>query len=398
MSLPPNHYDFVRTKRAFLLENTELDAKDLLSSGRTTPIVDFGTCANRFDKMWNDHVNSMMAGTAKQQRTTIDAVRRVFRSDRAMQDLFQAQEKIFSLEYYALLNFGLFGKKTFFLSDGLVEHLACTEMNVTARFIHLPFPACMFVPTSCEAIDALYRIHYSQAPADRRRIALHYEAPISVYAVLCEPDEANAHRHLEIVIFHAGAEDTYLTVKRALNLPDEWSLDQALRTDWEDLSERELELQHGWNLESGWQDNPINDELFYNDGLLFFRIVLNAILYISCVDAEVENMPSERDGLDERLAKIKSSLERRDVYRLAQRASSLPYISVGARVPHLDAGRDQSEPTLPKRKLSIRFMVRGHWKNQACGPGMQDHVLRFIRPYMKGPEMADLINKPYLVK
>ena len=49
-------------------------------------------------------------------------------------------------------------------------------------------------------------------------------------------------------------------------------------------------------------------------------------------------------------------------------------------------------------KLQVRFMVRGHWRQQPHGPGGRERKLLWIRPHYKGPDLAAVINKPYLVK
>ena len=46
----------------------------------------------------------------------------------------------------------------------------------------------------------------------------------------------------------------------------------------------------------------------------------------------------------------------------------------------------------------MRLLVRGHWKNQAHGPGMTLRKLIHVEPYWRGPEMAELVDRPYLVK
>ena len=40
--------------------------------------------------------------------------------------------------------------------------------------------------------------------------------------------------------------------------------------------------------------------------------------------------------------------------------------------------------------LSVRFMVRGHWRNQACGAKMGQRRPVYVAPYLKGPEDAPL--------
>jgi hypothetical protein len=53
-----------------------------------------------------------------------------------------------NLEFSSVLNFALNGKRTFFFGENLSDHLANTELNVSADIIRLPFESCMFVFTS----------------------------------------------------------------------------------------------------------------------------------------------------------------------------------------------------------------------------------------------------------
>lgn len=61
---------------------------------------------------------------------------------------------------------------------------------------------------------------------------------------------------------------------------------QALRTDWETLTPNDLGIGMSVNLNEesiAHQD----DDTFYTDGLAFYRIVLNAVLYLSSDKAEL---------------------------------------------------------------------------------------------------------------
>jgi hypothetical protein len=44
------------------------------------------------------------------------------------------------------------------------------------------------------------------------------------------------------------------------------------------------------------------------------------------------------------------------------------------------------------KSLEHRIVVRGHWRNQACGEHYSEHKMIW-----KGPEIAEIVNKPYLV-
>lgn len=50
------------------------------------------------------------------------------------------------------------------------------------------------------------------------------------------------------------------------------------------------------------------------------------------------------------------------------------------------------EPSEGEKKwgLSVRFMVRGHWRNQACGEKLGQRRPVYVAPYLKGPEDAPL--------
>jgi len=39
---------------------------------------------------------------------------------------------------------------------------------------------------------------------------------------------------------------------------------------------------------------------------------------------------------------------------------------------------------VPHARSSLRWLVRGHWRNQACGPGMEQRAMKWIEPYWKG--------------
>lgn len=50
-----------------------------------------------------------------------------------------------------------------------------------------------------------------------------------------------------------------------------------------------------------------------------------------------------------------------------------------------------------KRQLSVQFLVRGHWRNQACGPGLSERRMTWIEPHWKGPEEAPINRRSHIV-
>ena len=54
-----------------------------------------------------------------------------------------------------------------------------------------------------------------------------------------------------------------------------------------------------------------------------------------------------------------------------------------------------------RQAYSVRFVVDGHWRNQACGPKMGERRLTYINPFIKGPAEAPLqvpAKKVYMVR
>jgi len=56
-----------------------------------------------------------------------------------------------------------------------------------------------------------------------------------------------------------------------------------------------------------------------------------------------------------------------------------------------------SNTTANGKKIDKRFVVRGHWTHQAYGVGRKLRRYQWIMPYWKGPELSEIISKPYKV-
>ena len=57
---------------------------------------------------------------------------------------------------------------------------------------------------------------------------------------------------------------------------------------------------------------------------------------------------------------------------------------------------DQRPHGPPGRTIEKRFWVRGHWRKP--NPSWQDQRLRWIAPYLKGPEMTAIVERMYDLK
>lgn len=400
MILPPTYYDFINNIRPFILELAAQDVDDLLASFyefETVHSVDNynSRFAQAIDLATQHLLNQLAKSTGIPYEILYTNLESVQLSAQAH---FVSLYKTINHEYHTLINFILSGKKTFHLHDNLVEHLANTEINLRAEMIQLPFSTCLFTSTSHKLIDLMYQINSKKNIND-----IDYQAPISVFLTVHSPDVTNLpHRKLLICAWHSRLPDkSYCMIKRELYLNDNWMLEQVLKTDWEELTPDHLGEGVSIRFENDTIE-PINDELFYTDGLAFYRAILNAILYISSDQAELLPQVSPRKELEIKAKKIASVPKRKKVMKTAKQFSELDYNEVGASVKAIVIKKhsitdEAMTSSIIQNKLLVKFMVRGHWRHQTCGPKKQDRKLIWIRPYCKGPDLVEYINRPYIV-
>ena len=50
------------------------------------------------------------------------------------------------------------------------------------------------------------------------------------------------------------------------------------------------------------------------------------------------------------------------------------------------------------RALDQRHIVMGHWKSQTYGRGHSQRKAIWIEPYIRGPELADMLDRRYVVR
>lgn len=79
-------------------------------------------------------------------------------------------------------------------------------------------------------------------------------------------------------------------------------------------------------------------------------------------------------------------------YKRAGRPS--PSVQIVDLRRHVQAARETPDP-VERRRIGVRFMVRGHWKRQAYGPKRGLRKTIYVAPFLKGPDTAPLkTNRP----
>lgn len=112
------------------------------------------------------------------------------------------------------------------------------------------------------------------------------------------------------------------------------------------------------------------------------RVILGLLLYLHAEHPLVEVVrPRIRD-----IGAIRNPAKRRKAEEANARASRLTCFYVGGERPEYAAVLDQPGPG---RGLDHQVWVSGHWKQQPYGPRASLRRPLWIRPYLKGPDMAE---------
>ncbi len=130
-------------------------------------------------------------------------------------------------------------------------------------------------------------------------------------------------------------------------------------------------------------------------------IVLNSIAYLNSTRADLEELADPRNAF---LASLRSASRTKRAMHAskANEMTSHPTVVAGSSVSPIVLSNELRNPDAAGphtgRTINSRFLVRGHWRRQAHGKGRMDRKIIFIEPFVKGPDIAELVNKPYIVK
>ncbi|MCP1674512.1 hypothetical protein J2T57_001614 [Natronocella acetinitrilica] len=402
MSLPPTYYEFLQRVRPAVVTFAEQDAAELAGQAEPPEVIkSIDDYPSRFSACCDALIEEVLENAATQQGVDKETLRPHIEMARKHDPMLGQMLLSANYEYHAYLNFALSGKKTFYVSDNLSEHLANTEVNMRAELIQVPYPSFQMVFTSPAAIDALHNLQGREGRRAMHFRELDYSAPVTAELTMLPGTADLPGRSLMILAWHARPPSKgYMMAKRQIYLPDDWTLEQSLRTEWDKIGR--TAPHGGYSLDDELNVEPYTDDsLFYTDGLLFFRMVMNTLLYLSSEEAELTPRRAQRQALEEKAAAATSGRKKRLYRKEASRHTALDYSEIGASVSPIVIERGAASGDGKRASGSApttRFMVRGHWRNQAHGAGRADRKLIWIRPYMKGPDVAEVVNKPYLVR
>lgn len=288
------------------------------------------------------------------------------------------------IAYMAYYNFTLSGSKVFYVVDDLADTFSVTDVDVSSEDIVLPFQTSLFVFTSAH----IRRLFLSGTGKTKLS-----SSPISVIATRGKHPYIKGCDVLSLICSQASRAEMGGMIKRNLILRPGTSIEDAIKTDW-----KKEHQAAGVSRQSDDIFNTVeSDKIFYEEAFDFFRVVVNSILYTSGEDVLKARCESPHADLEARLAKVKKSKKKSVLRKELNKSSKFEYICLGHGYQGNQDLIEYIRTGKSGRKLEKQVLVRGHYRWQKWGPGRQFVKRIRIEPFLKGPDVGIVSNKPYIV-
>lgn len=270
------------------------------------------------------------------------------------------------------------GEKIYEVSDSLAWMLAHTETNVDVEMVMAPFsslyiiiPDYLFTMLNAETgihkVSAFYVKTYDQDGFRWFRIL-----------AVGEPNSKERFEGDDCLFYFK------LKLDRTAKIKDELARNMAEAREEPDSW---LKMAHG-TLEAATEARKSVPK--------FFNFIMNVLLYCTSAEADVEWHPEFRRLWDRR----KRVKKQHQIDRVNQELARLgaPRRVLGSKIV---ISRQDKEDYMQsfrtgKTTIGVRFQVSGHWRQQWYGSEKENNrcqKAKWIRPYWKGPEAADIVNK-----
>ena len=278
------------------------------------------------------------------------------------------------------------GKKLFRPTKELIHMLIDTEIkNLDAFFVKSPFKSIYItIPNDVKVMNPF------NLPVNGLYIVLYEKEDIDYEGFSEEFQEYKNYEHSKSLIVCAIS-DIILPPTDPRETMYYWNL--ALREG--DLSNQVNTLLNKYDEDYTSQQYSKCKETYnrtFLENILFFCI--NFLLYINAKN-DFKYVNKEKSS-NKKQPKSKSKIKK------AQKKSSLPYYEIGTDIVIEHSYKKvinlYDKSATEKRRLTGRWVVRGHWRNQAHGQAFSERKLKWIQPYIKGEDLSEIIDKQYIVK
>lgn len=126
-----------------------------------------------------------------------------------------------------------------------------------------------------------------------------------------------------------------------------------------------------------------------------FEFVIKTVLYLNGANADVY-WSDDRPQLQAQLKRAVATAKKQKIAKQLEKARGV--FKVGHKIVISREEKEMYDSAVNNSVIAARFIVQGHFRNQAYGEGFSKRKLIFIEPFWKGSEYAEYINKPHIAK
>jgi hypothetical protein len=311
------------------------------------------------------------------------------RSPEKLEQMVKGQIAVGKWQIFMLGNFLQGRGRRFKLGRNLAPVLMHTDVKVPAIDL---FPPCAFMSVKLPP-GILNMVEEGKDPIDCSYLIISRQQLFTA-DMQDEPfplDEE--HDFLAVMAVSAPrGDDTFgdLTLIDTMALREGKSVDEEIQA----YVERRKVYSIGTHLQ---MDLPEGKVRYGNPVANIFALAANIILYSTNRTADiVPHNQATLEKLQRQVARHSRGKKRAKANQKLHEARRSSIYVIGGNFKPKD-GRILSYQK-SDRAVSVRHMVRGHWKMQAYGPDRQDRKHIFVEPYWRGPELAEMVERDYVLE
>jgi len=329
-----------------------------------------------FEEIISRRLDGVLKNTSKKHKVGMPELRSRLK-DGEFDNEINALRVITSKMYLTAIRHFLAGERIYYCADGLADRLMHTDVKVPSELLRLPFNHVMLMFTAPEITERF---------AQDRGVKANKARPVCVTIAEDKRDEVTT---WVIDISQTRGEKMVASDARTLQLHPGITSDAIIRQDHPtiEVTLANSELSSIQKIIPSLR-GPDTPTAFNTDQLWLYRLIVNLILYITSAAPELGwNRKNGKQQSGDRV-----NYSPREHVVVGESVSRIIRYSEPASASPSDGG------TGVRRPLTDRIIVSGHWKSQAYGPNRQSRRTIWVEPYERGPDLAEIVARPVLVR
>lgn len=269
------------------------------------------------------------------------------------------------------------GERIYYCADGLADRLMHTDVKVPSELLRLPFSHVMLIVSAPELTERFARDRGAKATKARPicvTIAQDERDGVPAWVIdisQTRGDKLIASDHRTLIL-HPGT-----TSAAIIRQDHEAAQTHVPADDFAAIQEHIPSLR-----------GPDTPTAFDADQLWLYRLIVNLVLYITSAAPELGwNRKNGKQHAGDRV-----NFSPREHIVVGESVSRIVRYSEPAARTSTDSANGIVRP------LAHQVIVAGHWKSQAYGPNRVSRKTIWIEPYERGPDIAQMVARPVLVR